>query len=107
MIYCIHSVCSSHSHTCSTQSRVRFKIVRKKRNTMRAKRLVLLIGLLAIVAATTMAVTQPSAQSATVAKKEAVLQFSITIGDPDFDLAIGDPDFDLLGVVPIIRDAAN
>ena len=63
---------------------------------MRAKRLVLLLGLLAVVAATTMAVTQPSAQSATLAKKEAVLQFSI-----------GDPDFDLLRAVSAIRNAAK
>ena len=65
---------------------------------MRAKWLVLLIGLLAVVAAATMAVTQPSAQSAAPAKKEAVLQFSV---------AIGDPDFDLLKVVSAIRDGAK
>ena len=82
---------------------------------MKAKRIGLLVGLLgllAIVAATTMAVAQPSAQSATLAKKEALLQFSVTIGDPDFDLlragAPGDPDFDLLRAVEAaIRRGAN
>ncbi|MDO8751493.1 MAG: hypothetical protein Q7K03_10180 [Dehalococcoidia bacterium] len=80
---------------------------------MKAKRIGLLVGLLgllAIVAATTMAVGRPSAQGAPAAKKEAVLQFSVTIGDPDFDLlrAIGDPDFDLLKAVEgAIRRGAN
>ena len=82
---------------------------------MKAKRIGLLVGLLgllAIVAATTMAVAQPSAQGATLAKKEALLQFSVAIGDPDFDLlragAIGDPDFDLLRAVEAaIRRGAN
>ena len=68
---------------------------------MKAKRLGLLLGslgLLAVVAATTMAVARPSAQGATAAKQPAVLEFSVMIGDPDFDL---------LRVVPIIRAAAN
>ncbi len=79
---------------------------------MRAKRLVLLVGLIglfAIVAATTMAMARPTAQGAALAKKEAMLQFSVAIGDPDFDLLmIGDPDFDLLRAVDsAIRRGAN
>lgn len=83
---------------------------------MKVKRLGLLIGLLglfAIAVATMMAVAQPSAQSAALAKaaldkKEAVLVFSYAIGDPDFDLAAGgDPDFDLAAIVEAIRTGAK
>ena len=65
---------------------------------MTRTRFVLLMALLMVVAVSATLVAQPSAQSATVAKKEAVLQFGI---------ATGDPDFDLLRVVPIIRSAAK
>ena len=60
-------------------------------------RIGLLLGLLAIVTATTMVVTQSSAQAAPPAKKEAVLQFSVA----------GDPDFDLLSVANIVQVFRN